>query len=66
MGGRTANEAAEDAFKLHVTQAGKGNKFNGKRVPFSVAEYGVKRYPNNKFGLYASRVGEDENQGIHC
>ena len=60
MGGRTANEAAEDAFKLHVTQAGKGNKFNGERVPFSVAEYGVKRYPNNRFGLYASRVGEDE------
>ncbi len=59
MNGRTANEAAEDAFKLHVTQAGKGNKFNGKRIPFSVAEYGVKRYPNNRFGLYASRVGED-------
>lgn len=59
MGGRTVNEVAEDAFKLHVTQAGKGNKFNGKRVPFSVAEYGVKRYPNNRFGLYASRVGED-------
>ena len=60
MNGRTANEAAEDAFKLHVTQAGKGNKFNGERVPFSVAEYGVKRYPNNHFGLYASRVGQDE------
>ena len=59
MDGRTANEVAEDAFKLHVTQAGKGNKFNGKRVPFSVAEYGVKRYPNNRFGLYASRVGQD-------
>ena len=60
MGGRTANEAAEDAFKLHLTQAGKGNKFNGERVPFSVAEYGVKRYPNNRFGLYATRVGQDE------
>ncbi len=60
MGGRTANQVAEDAFTLHVTQAGKGNKFNGKRVPFSVAEYGVKRYPNNRFGLYASRVGRDE------
>ena len=60
MGGRTANEVAEDAFKLHVTQAGKGNKFNGKRVPFSVAEYGVKRYPNNRFGLYATSVGPDE------
>lgn len=59
MNGRTANEVAEDAFKFHVTQAGKGNKFNGKRVPFSVAEYGVKRYPNNRFGLYASRVGQD-------
>ena len=60
MNGQTANEVAEDAFKLHVTQEGKGNKFNGKRVPFSVAEYGVKRYPNNRFGLYASRVGQDE------
>lgn len=59
MDGRTANEVAEDAFGFHVTQAGKGNKFNGKRVPFSVAEYGVKRYPNNRFGLYASRVGGD-------
>lgn len=59
MGGKTANEAAEDAFAYHVTQAGKGNKFNGVRVPFSVAEYGVKRYPNNRFGLYATRVGQD-------
>ena len=59
MDGRTANEVAEDAFKFHVTQAGKGNKFNGVRVPFSVAEYGVKRYPNNRFGLYESRVGKD-------
>ena len=59
MGGRTANEVAEDAFTFHVTQAGKGNKFNGVRVPFSVAEYGVKRYPNNRFGLYATRVGQD-------
>lgn len=60
MEGRTANEVAEDAFKLHVTQAGKGNKFNGKIVPFSVAEYGVKRYPNNRFGLYATLVGPDD------
>lgn len=59
MGGRTANQVAEEAFACHVTQAGKGNKFNGVRVPFSVAEYGVKRYPNNRFGLYASRVGQD-------
>lgn len=61
LDGKTANEVAEEAFALHKTQEGKGNKFNGKRVPFSVAEYGVKRYPNNRFGLYASRVGEDEN-----
>ena len=59
MGGKTANEVAEDAFTYHVTQAGKGNKYTGVRVPFSVAEYGVKRYPNNRFGLYASRVGQD-------
>ena len=60
MDGMTANEVAEEAFSLHKTQEGKGNKFNGKRVPFSVAEYGVKRYPNNRFGLYATRVGQDE------
>ena len=59
MGGKTANEVSEEAFSLHVTQAGKGHKFNGKQVVFSVAEYGVRRYPNNRFGLYASRVGED-------
>lgn len=59
MGGKTANETAEAAFALHKTQEGKGNKFNGKRVPFSVAEYGVKRYPNNRFGLYSTRVGQD-------
>ena len=61
MDGKTANEIAEEAFSLHKTQEGKGNKFNGKRVPFSVAEYGVRRYPNNRFGLYASRVGPDES-----
>ena len=61
MGGKSANEVAEDAFTYHVTQAGKGHKFNGKQVVFSVAEYGVRRYPNNRFGLYASRVGEDVN-----
>ena len=61
MGGKSANEVAEDAFAFHVTQAGKGHKFNGKQVVFSVAEYGVRRYPNNRFGLYASRVGEDMN-----
>ncbi len=59
MGGKTANEVSEAAFAYHVTQAGKGKKFNGVRVPFSVAEYGVKRYPNNKFGLYATRAGQD-------
>ena len=59
MGGKTANEVSEEAFSLHVTQAGKGHKFNGKQVVFSVAEYGVRRYPNSRFGLYASRVGED-------
>ncbi len=60
MGGRTANEVSEEAFAKHVTQAGKGHKYGGKRVVFSVDEYGVKRYPNNVFGLYDSRVGPDE------
>ena len=59
MGGKTANEISEEAYSLHVTQAGKGHKFRGEKVVFSVAEYGVKRYPNTRFGLYASRVGQD-------
>ena len=59
FGGLTANELAQKAFEMHVTQANMGKKFNGKLVPFSVEEYGVKRYPNNRFGLYASTVGPD-------
>ena len=59
FGGLTANELAQKAYEQHVTQAGKGNTFNGKLVPFSVEEYGVKRYPANRFGLYASTVGPD-------
>ncbi len=59
LGGMTANEKAEEAYAQHVTQAGQGQKFHSVFVPFSVAEYGVKRYPNTKFGLYATRVGPD-------
>ena len=59
MGGKTANEVAEEAYAMHVTQRGQGKKFGGKFYPFSVEEYGIKRYPNNRFGLYASRVGAD-------
>ena len=59
LGGMTANEKAEEAYAQHVTQAGQGQKFHSVFVPFSVAEYGIKRYPNTKFGLYATRVGPD-------
>ncbi|MBR6165308.1 MAG: PIG-L family deacetylase [Clostridia bacterium] len=59
FGGLTANELSQKAFEMHVTQAGMGKKYNGKLVPFSVEEYGVKRYPNNCFGLYISTVGPD-------
>lgn len=59
FGGMTANELAQKAFEKHVTQAGMGKKYQGKMVHFSVEEYGVKRYPNNCFGLYASTVGPD-------
>ena len=59
LGGKTVIQVLEEAYALHVTQANSGWKFHGKRIPFSVREYGVKRYPNNRFGLYASRVGED-------
>ena len=44
---------------MHVTQKGQGKKFGGVVVHFSVAEYGVKRYDNTAFGLYASEVGPD-------
>ena len=60
LGGMTANEKAEEAYAQHVTQAGHGWKFRSVLVPFSVAEYGVNRYPNTKFGLYATRVGADQ------
>ena len=59
QGGMTANEMAETAYAQHVTQAGQGQKFHSVFVPFSVSEYGIKRYPNTKFGLYATRVGPD-------
>lgn len=59
LNGLTPNELAEKAYAMHVTQAASGWKFNGKRVPFSVAEYGVKRYPNNRFGLHSTTVGPD-------
>ena len=60
LGGMTANEKAEEAYALHITQKGQGKKYNGKLVVFSVAEYGGKRYPNTRFGLYATEVGPDE------
>ena len=60
LGGKTANEKAEEAYAMHVTQKNSGKKFNNVTVIFSVAEYGVKRYPNTAFGLYASEVGPDE------
>ena len=59
LGGMTANEKAEEAYAQHVTQKGAGQKFNGKMVKFSVAEYGGKRYPNTWFGLWATEVGPD-------
>ena len=59
LGGMTANEKAEEAYAQHVTQKGQGQKFNGKMVKFSVAEYGGKRYPNTWFGLWATEVGPD-------
>ena len=61
-GGLTLNELSEKAYAMHVTQANSGFKYNGKRVPFSVAEYGVKRYPNNRFGLRSTTVGQDEGK----
>lgn len=58
-GGMTINEKAEEAYRQHVTQQGQGRKNRGVLIPFSVAEYGVKRYPNTAFGLYATQVGPD-------
>ena len=59
LGGQTPNERSADAYAMHKTQAGQGRKYSGVFIPFSVEEFGVKRYPNNIFGLYATRVGPD-------
>ena len=59
LGGMTANERAEEAFSRHESQQGKGRVSRGVTSIFSVAEYGVKRFPNTAFGLYATRVGPD-------
>ena len=59
LGGETPNERAADAYAMHKTQVGQGRKSNGVFTPFSGEEFGVKRYPNNIFGLYATRVGPD-------
>ena len=59
LGGETPNERSADAYAMHKTQAGQGRKSKGVFTPFSVEEFGVKRYPNNIFGLYATRVGPD-------
>jgi len=61
-GGKTANELSVEAYSKHVTQQGKGQKIRGVWVEFSVEKYGGELYPNNRFGLYASRVGEDVNR----
>lgn len=62
LGGMTPNEISEIAYAKHVTQASSGQKINGKKVVFSVAEFGVKLFPNNSFGLYSTTVGPDEGR----
>ena len=62
FGGKTGNELAEEAFQKHVSQYGKSAKIRGKRIEFTVEEFGVKRYPNNRFGLCRTEVGTDENR----
>ncbi len=57
--GRTGYEVAADAYKLHVSQEGKGYKKNGKRVPF-VVEPRDSQYSSYRFGLAYTTVGVDE------
>ena len=59
-GGKTGTELAEEAYAKHVTQAGHGQTIRGKKYIFSVALYGGELFPNTRFGLYRSEVGEDE------
>ena len=61
LGGKTANELAEEAYAKHETQKGKGQKINGVKYEFSVETYGGKLYPSTCFGLYFSKVGDDVN-----
>lgn len=51
LGGRTALEAAQQAYQLHVTQ---------QRTAFTVSDEGA--YDNASFGLYYSSVGPDMNR----
>ena len=59
LGGKTGLQAASDAYALHVTQKGAKIKVHGKWSLLSVEETGS-RYPNTRFGLYATQVGPDE------
>lgn len=58
FGGRTGYGVAADAYKLHVSQEGKGYKKNGKRVPF-VVEPRDSQYSCYRFGLAYTAVGPD-------
>ena len=58
-GGKTANELTIAAYAKHVSQKNQGQKIRGKMHYFSVEEFGGVLYPNTKFGLYRSEVGED-------
>lgn len=54
FGGRTALNAVQEAYALHVTQASAGFKLNEKGVT-----YKGKTYDNVTYGLVKTEVGED-------
>ena len=59
FGGKTGMELASEAFAQHASQAKLYFRIGGYKKPLSVEVTGV-YYENSDFGLYASRVGEDE------
>ena len=61
LGGKTGMEAAIEAFEKHVTQYGLTFRIDGYKKPLRVEITGT-YYENTDFGLYATRVGPDEEK----
>ena len=61
FGGKTGKEVAAEGFAMHITQIGKGERTKKGVIPFEVETTGPK-YFYDRFDLYFSAVGEDEEK----